>query len=60
MATLLAQGPCLSGASVLVPRVETFKSETGQLPELWVVVSGPGAGWHSLFLSLNDDWCPRG
>lgn len=59
MARLLAQGPRLAGASVLVPRVEAFKSEPGQLPELWVVISGPGAGWQSLFLSLND-WCPRG
>lgn len=58
-ARLLAQGPSLAGASVLAPRVEAFKSEPGQVPELWVVLSDPGAGQQSLFFSLNDDWCPQ-
>lgn len=53
-ARLLAQGPHLAGASVLAPRVEAFKSEPGQLPELWVVLCDPGEGQQSLFLSLND------
>lgn len=55
---LLAQGPLLTGAPVIVPRVP-FKSELGPCADLGVLPSDPGSGFQ-IICSLNNDQCSRG